>query len=193
MNLIKNMQINIRNIILIITLIFLLLIIYINIMNELFIIIIVMIVLWFINEHSKNIETYESNDKVTSKKLELSLCELVDILKRLFLSNMQRVSEPVRHQLVREVEPVRHQLVRDNESARHQLLREVEPVRHQLVRDNESVIHQLVREVEPVKQHLVTENKNMNIIHHVEPHDGSDALTNHSLLNDMQLPYHGHI
>jgi hypothetical protein len=173
-------------------------------MNELFIIIIVMIVLWFINEHSKNIETYESNDKVTSKKLELSLCELVDILKRLFLSNMQRVSEPVRHQLVREVEPVRHQLVRevepvrhqlvrDNESARHQLLREVEPVRHQLVRDNESVIHQLVREVEPVKQHLVTENKNMNIIHHVEPHDGSDALTNHSLLNDMQLPYHGHI
>jgi exonuclease VII small subunit len=142
-------------------------------MKELFIIIIVMLVLWFINEHSKNHEPFENNDNSNSKKLELSLCELVDILKRLFLSNMQRDIEPSRHQL----ESARHQL----ESARQQL----EPARQQL----EPARQQL----ELARHNTVTESRNMNIAHHVEPHDVSDSLTNHSLLDDMQLPYHGHI
>ena len=131
-------------------------------MNELFIIIIILIVLWFINEHTKKVEGFESN----GEKIELSLCDLVTLFKKT---------------IVREINDSRSLMMQ--EQAQQQLIADLEPVIDQ------KQVQPLVGELENAsiesKNINMSMNANMNIINNVEPHDSEDLYTNHSLLETV--------
>jgi hypothetical protein len=129
-------------------------------MNELFIIIIILIVLWFINEHTKKVERFESN----GEKIELSLCDLVTLFKKIIVREVHDAHQRQPHQ------PQQPQLQQPHQP--HQPQPQLPQLPHQL--------QQIVADLE----HMPIENKNMNmnIINNVEPHDSDDLHTNHSLL-----------
>ncbi len=161
-------------------------------MKGLFIIVIVLVVLWFINQHTKKYEPFETNEEESEKKVELSLCDLVALIKKLLIngkSDIRHLSheiEPrvkqVRYELEPRVEQVRHDL----EPVRHDL----EPVRHDLepVRQDLEPVRQ---DLEPVRQDLEyvmpveNMNMNMNIINNVEPND-DDVYSNQSLFAQIE-------
>jgi len=137
-------------------------------MNELFIIIIILIVLWFINEHTKKVERFESN----GEKIELSLCDLVTLFKKLIVrevhdAHQQQLHQQLQQQLHQQPQPQQQQ---PQQQQHHQP--QLQQLPHQL--------QQIVADLE----HMPIENKNMNmnIINNVEPHDSDDLHTNHSLL-----------
>ena len=131
-------------------------------MNELFIIIIILIVLWFINEHTKKVERFESN----GEKIELSLCDLVTLFKKLIVREVHDAQKQQLHQQQQQPQPQQHQ--------QHQ-----QPQQHQLPQLPQQ-LQQIVADLEHMP--IESKNMNMNIINNVEPHDSDDLHTNHSLL-----------
>lgn len=135
-------------------------------MKGLFIIVIVLVVLWFINQHTKKYEPFETNEEESEKKVELSLCDLVALIKKLLINR----KSDIRH-LSHEIEPHVEQI-------RYELEPRVEQVRHDL--------EQVRQDLEPVRQDLEyvmpveNMNMNMNIINNVEPND-DDVYSNQSL------------
>jgi hypothetical protein len=146
-------------------------------MNELFIIIIILIVLWFINEHTKKVEGFESN----GEKIELSLCDLVTLFKKTIVreindSRSLMMQEQAQQQLIADLEPVIDQ-------------KQVQPLVGELEQVIQKQVQPLVGELENAsiesKNINMSMNANMNIINNVEPHDSEDLYTNHSLLETV--------
>lgn len=141
-------------------------------MKGLFIIVIVLVVLWFINQHTKKYEPFQTDefDEENEKKVELSLCDLVALIKKLLLNkhiNMNQLS----HKLEPHVEQIRYELERD-----------VQDVRQEIREDVREDVRQDIREDvrQDLEQVMSVENTNMNIINNVEPND-DDIYSNQSL------------
>jgi len=140
-------------------------------MKGLFIIVIVLVVLWIINQNTKKYEPFETNEEESEKKVELSLCDLVSLIKKLLING----KSDIRH-LSREIEPHVEQI-------RYELEPRVEQVRHDL--------EQVRQDLEPVRQDLEyvmpveNMNMNMNIINNVEPND-DDVYSNQSLFAQIE-------
>ena len=134
-------------------------------MNELFIIIIILIVLWFINEHTKKVERFESN----GEKIELSLCDLVTLFKKLIVREVHDAQKQQLHQ----------QQPHQQQQQQPQLPQQQQPQQHQLPQLPQQ-LQQIVADLEHMP--IESKNMNMNIINNVEPHDSDDLHTNHSLL-----------
>jgi hypothetical protein len=143
-------------------------------MNELFIIIIILIVLWFINEHTKKVERFESN----GEKIELSLCDLVTLFKKIIVREVHDAHQRQPHQ---PQQPQLQQPHQPHQPQQPQLQQPHQP--HQPQPQLPQLPHQLQQIVADL-EHMPIENKNMNmnIINNVEPHDSDDLHTNHSLL-----------
>jgi hypothetical protein len=135
-------------------------------MKGLFIVVIVLVVLWFINQHTKKYEPFEIDEEESERKVELSLCDLVALIKKLLVnkhSNMNQLS----HKLEPHVEQIRYELERD-----------VQDVRQEIREDIRQEIREDVRQ--DLEQIMSVENTNMNIINTVEPND-DDVYSNQSL------------
>lgn len=147
-------------------------------MKGLFIVVIVLVVLWFINQHTKKYEPFEIDEEESERKVELSLCDLVSLIKKLLLnkhSNMNQLS----HKLEPHVEQIRYELERDVQDVREDVRQEIrEDVRHEIREDVRQDIREDVRQ--DLEQVMSVENTNMNIINTVEPND-DDVYSNQSL------------
>jgi hypothetical protein len=129
-------------------------------MKGLFIIVIVLVVLWFINQHTKKYEPFETNEE---EKVELSLCDLVTLIKKLLLnkhSNMNQLS----HKVEPHVKQIRHDLEQDVQEVRQQIREDVR---------------------QDLEQVMSVESVNMNIINTVEPND-DDIYSNQSLFAQIE-------
>jgi hypothetical protein len=132
-------------------------------MNGLFIIIIVLVVLWLINQHSRNFEPFESYEE---KKVELSLCDLVTLFKKLIFSVMMKDKQQM------------HNLPMYLKEKVDELPMYLKEKMHELPADLKQQMHEkYVMDLEPK---MSVENGNMNIINNVEPND-DDIYSNQSL------------
>jgi hypothetical protein len=132
-------------------------------MKGLFIIIIVLVVLWFINQHTRNFEPFEINEEENENKVELSLCNLVYLIKKLLINKKGNMSE---------LEPHVEQIRRELEPSVDQIMHDLEPNVEQIRRDLEPNVEQIRQDLE--------QSVNMNIINNVEPND-DDVYSNQSL------------
>jgi hypothetical protein len=137
-------------------------------MKGLFIIIIVLVVLWFINQHTRNFEPFEINEEENENKVELSLCNLVYLIKKLLINKKGNMSE---------LEPHVEQIRRELEPSVDQVMRDLEPNVEQIRRDLEPNVEQIRQDLE--------QSVNMNIINNVEPND-DDVYSNQSLFAQLE-------
>ena len=146
-------------------------------MKGLFIIVIVLVVLWFINQHTKKYESFETNEEESEKKVELSLCDLVDLIKNLLMNGKSDMK-----QILRKIEP-------DVQQIRYDLEPDVEQIRYDLEPDVQQIKYDLEPDVQQIRQDLEyvmpVENINMNIINNVEPND-DDIYSNQSLFAQIE-------
>ena len=145
-------------------------------MKGLFIVVIVLVVLWFINQHTKKYEPFEIDEEESERKVELSLCDLVALIKKLLVNKHSNMSQ-LSHKLEPHVEQIRYELERDVQDVR-------EDVRQEIREDVRQDIREDVRQ--DLEQVMSVENTNMNIINTVEPND-DDVYSNQSLFAQIDV------
>ena len=143
-------------------------------MNGLFIIVIALVVLWIINQHSRRLEPFESYEE---KKVELSLCDLVTLFKKLIFSIMMNEKQQM-HDLPMDLKQKMYDLPMDLKQKMHDLpadLKQQMDLKQKM--DLKQQMYNLPMDLEP---QMLVENRNMNIINNVEPND-DDVYSNQSL------------
>lgn len=153
-------------------------------MNGLFIIVIVLVVLWLINQHSRNFEPFESYEE---KKVELSLCDLVTLFKKLILSFMMNEKQKM-YDLPMDLKQIHNAQSMDSSQNQFQTF-DSSQNQFQALDSSQNQIPLRTLDLEPqiqtldLEPQMPVENGNMNIINNVEPND--DELSNQSLFQPL--------